>query len=225
MALTLYFHPLASFCQKVLIALYENGTPFDGHIVDLMDVGARSRFLGIWPVGKIPLLRDEASGQTVPETTIIIEYLERHFPGPRPLLPANEAERLDARLWDRVFDLYIQMPLQKIVIDRLRADGEHDARGVEDARATLGTAYDMIERQMAGKSWVIGEDFTMADCAAAPALFYSGIVAPFGEGRPNLAAYFERLLDRPSFKRAIDEAKPYFHMFPFKENMPARFLE
>jgi glutathione S-transferase len=225
MALTLYFHPLASFCHKVLIALYENDTPFKGHIVDLMDEGSSARFLAVWPVGKMPVLRDESTDRTIPETTIIIEYLDQLYPSRRPLLPVGEDARLDARLWDRFFDLYVQVPMQKIVVDRLRAEGEHDPRGVTEARATLRTAYAMLERRMAGKTWAIGEDFTIADCAAAPALFYAGIVEPFAQSHPNVAAYFARLLARPSFKRVIAEARPYFQFFPFKDDMPAHLLE
>lgn len=225
MALTLYFHPLASFCHKVLMALYENATPFSAQVVDLMNPDASARFLDLWPVGKIPVLRDESRGRTVPETTIIIEYLDRHYPGAQPLLPRDETQRLDARLWDRFFDLYVQVPMQKIVVDRLRAAGEHDTRGVADAHASLATAYDMIERQMAGKTWAIAEQLTVADCAAAPALFFAGIVAPFPKTHVNLAAYFERLLVRPSFARALAQARPYFHMFPLKDQMPRRFLD
>ena len=223
MALVLYYHPLASFCHKVLIALYENETPFEGRVVDLMDDAASARFLDLWPVGKIPVLRDESRDQTIPETTIIIEYLEQHYPGPRALLPAGGAERLDVRLWDRFFDLYVQVPMQKIVIDRLRSEGEHDARGVAEAKATLETAYRMIERQMADRTWATGEAFSLADCAAAPALFYADIVAPFSATHPHTAAYFERLVQRASFQRVLAEAQPYFHMFPYKEAMPARF--
>jgi glutathione S-transferase len=225
MTLTLYYHPLASFCHKVLAALYENGTPFAGHIVELMDEGAAARFLAIWPVGKIPVLRDEARDRTVPETSIIIEYLDRHYPGPRPLLPPAEAERLEARLWDRFFDLYVQAPMQRIVLDRLRPEGERDPRGVEDARAALRVAYGMVERQVAGRTWAVGEGFGLADCAAAPALFYAGIVEPFGDAHPHVAAYFERLLARPSFRRVLAEARPYFPNFPFSDRMPPRFLD
>jgi glutathione S-transferase len=224
MALTLFFHPLASFCHKVLIALYENGTPFEGHIVDLMDERASADFLALWPVGKIPVLRDEARNLSVPETTIIIEYLDRHYPGKHALLPKDAGNRLDARLWDRFFDLYVHVPMQKIVTDRLRSDGEHDLRGVADAKATLGTAYDMIEQRMADRIWAIGERFSIADCAAAPALFYAGIVTPFHASHPNIAAYFERLLERPSFERVLAEARPYFNFFPLKDDIPARFL-
>lgn len=224
MALTLYYHPLASFCHKVLIALYENETPFSPQIVDLLDEEVRAKYLEIWPVGKMPVLLDDSSGRAIPETTIVIEYLEQHYPGSQQLLPTTPDERLEARLWDRFFDLYVQTPLQKIVIDRLRKDGEHDPRGVEDAKGMLATAYDTMERQLADKTWAIGETFSIADCAAAPALFYAGIVAPFAETHPNTASYFERLLERPSFQRVLAEAKPYFHMFPFMEKMPARFL-
>ena len=224
MNLVLYFHPLASFCHKVLMALYENETPFTGHIVDLADADSRANFIDVWPLGKFPVLRDETLDRTIPETTIIIEYLDQHYPGARPLLPADETERLDARLWDRFFDLYVQVPMQKIVADRIRPEAEHDPRGVADATATLKTAYDMIDRHMANRTWVVGENLTIADCAAAPALFYAGIVVPFANTQPNVAAYFERLLERPSFKRVLAEARPYFQFFPFKDAMPARFL-
>lgn len=222
MALTLYFHPLASFCHKVLIALYENETPFTGHVVNFADKEAAAAFLELWPVGKIPILRD--GDRAIPETTIIIEHLDRRHPGRRPLLPTEENERLEARLWDRFFDSYVHVPMQQIVADRLRSEGEHDPRGVTNARSTLGTAYGMIERRMADRSWSVGKDFSLADCAATPALFYASIVAPFPNTHTHLAAYFERLMDRPSVKRVIDEARPYFHMFPYKDSMPARFM-
>jgi glutathione S-transferase len=224
MSLTLYYHPLASFCHTVLIALYESGTPFEARIVDLMDDAAAARFLDLWPVGKIPVLRDEARDRTVPETTIIIEYLDEHYPGPRPMLPADVAARLDARLWDRFFDLYVQVPMQKIVTDRLRPDSERDARGVADAEAALKVAYDMLEQHMAERDWAAGDSFGLADCAAAPALFYADIVVPFAATHPKAANYFERLLQRPSVARTFVEAQPYLHMFPLKERIPARFL-
>jgi glutathione S-transferase len=225
MTLALYFHPLASFCHKVLLALYENGTPFTGHVVDLMDADSRARFVALWPLGKMPVLRDERLDRTLPETTIIIEHLDRHYPGPHPLLPEDESERLDARLWDRFFDLHVQAPMQKIVTDRLRPDGEHDPRGVAEARAALGTAYDVIEQRMADRTWAVGERFSIADCAAAPALFYAGIVAPFSDTHPHVAAYFERLARRPSFERVIEGARPYFRLFPFADVIPARFRD
>jgi glutathione S-transferase len=224
MSLTLYFHPLASFCHKVLIALYENGTEFQGEIVDLGNSAARAAHLDVWPVGKIPVLRDERLGRTVPETTIIIEHLDRHYPGARPLLPKDETLRLDARLWDRFFDNYVQGPMQRIVADRLRPDGERDARGVAEARAALAVAYGALERHLEDKAWPAAGAFTLADCAAAPALFYAGIVAPFAASHPRTAAYFERLLERPAFKRVLAEARPWFEFFPYRDAMPARFL-
>lgn len=224
MSLTLYLHPLASFCHKVLIALYENDTPFRAEVVDLSDRSASVGFFDLWPVGKIPVLRDDRLNRTIPESTIIIEYLDRYYPGPCRLLPVDEYQLLDARLWDRFFDLYLQVPMQKIVTDRLRAEGERDPKGVAEARAALETAYDMLERRMTDRLWTIGEEFSIADCAAAPALFYAGIVAPFADTRPHAQAYFKRLLARPSFKRVIVEARPYFQYFPFKDAMPARFM-
>ncbi|HXV32259.1 MAG TPA: glutathione S-transferase family protein [Sinorhizobium sp.] len=224
MALTLYLHPLASFCHKVLIALYEAGTPFEAKTVDLMDPAENARYLEVWPVGKIPVLRDEARGRTVPETSIIIEYLDRHYPGAAPMIPRDEEQALEARLWDRFFDLYVHVPMQKIVTDRLRAPNESDARGVADARAALGIAYDAAERHMEGRTWAAGESLSIADCAAAPALFYAGTVEPFEGTHPNLSAYFERLLGRTSVQRVLAEARPYFDMFPYREAMPPRFL-
>ena len=175
-------------------------------------------------MGKIPVLRDEERNRTIPETTIIIEYLDRHYPGERRLFPGDEALALDARLWDRFIDLYVHEPMQKIVLDHLRPEGERDVRGVADARKTLASAYGMIERRMADRSWLAGNDFTVADCAAAPALFYAATVQPFAQTHPHLAAYFERLVERPSVARTIREAQPYFRYYPFRDEIPARFL-
>jgi glutathione S-transferase len=214
MTLRLYFHPLSSFCQKALIALYENDTPFEPHIVDLGEETSRAAFLKIWPIGKFPVLRDEARGLTVPESTIIIEYLAQHFPGRSALVPADAELARQTRLADRFYDLYVSEPMQKIVGDRLRPADQKDPLGVEQARARLQTAYGIIECEVREKTWAVGEDFTMADCASAPALFYANLVAPFGETHRNTAAYFGRLMERPSFARAVKEAKPYFHFFP-----------
>lgn len=225
MSLKLYFHPLSSFCHKVLIALYENGTPFVARTVDFADPGSSAELFQRWPVGKIPLLIDEAADRVVPETSVIIEYLDRHHPGRAPLLPEAEEARLDARLWDRFFDLYVHMPMQRIVADRIRPEGRGDPFGVEEARTGLRTAYAVAEARLAGRTWAAGESFGLADCAAAPALFYGSIIEPFDPGQQALAAYFERLLARPSVARTIREARPYFPIFPYREAMPARFLE
>jgi len=224
MSLTLYFHPLASFCHKVLLALYENDTPFQSRIVDLADAQSKAELLNHWPVGKIPILYDEARHRTVPETSIIIEYLQQHYPGPVRLLPTDQDALLKARLWDRFFDTYVSVPMQKIVIDRLRPDDQKDPAGVDEARATLNMTYAMIDEQVKESDWAIGNAFSIADCSAAPALFYSSIVQPFGDDRSNLAAYFERLVARPSFARVLKEARPYFPNFPYNEAISARFL-
>ena len=225
MSLTLYQHPLASFCHKVLIALYENDTPFTSSLVDLLDPAEAARFAALWPAGKMPVLTDSARDVVMPETSIIIEYLDRHYPGAVRLIPDDADQALKARLWDRFFDLYIHVPMQKIVTDTLRAEGENDHRGVKDARATLRLAYGMADKHFAENTFAAGDSFSLADCAATPALFYAGIVEPFGEKYPHLSAYFERLLARASVRRVLAEARPYFHMFPYRNLMPARFVE
>lgn len=225
MSLTLYSHPLASFCHKVLIALYENGTPFRAETVDLADPGSAAAHIERWPVGKMPVLFDAAVERVIPETSIIIEYLQEHYPGPVTLLPADPEARLQARLWDRFFDLYVNVPVGKIVIDRIRPEGQSDPYGVAEARRLLDTAYGMIEGQMSAQRWATGDDFTLADCAAAPSLFYAAFVHPFKDGQHQLAGYRDRLLERPSVARVIAEARPYFSMFPYREAMPAHYLD
>jgi len=224
MSLTLYIHPLASFCHKVLIAFYENGTPFRAETVDFNDPGSAQAHLERWPVGKIPVLFDDRTMRVIPETSIIIEYLQENYPGYSVLLPRDAAARLETRLWDRFFDLYVNTPMGKIVTDRIRPEGQSDAYGVAEARATLTTAYAMIEEQVSSQGWAAGDDFTLADCAAAPALFYASIVHPFGDRHPHLAHYLERLLARPSVSQVIAEARPFFSMFPYRDAMPARYL-
>jgi len=222
--LVLHSHPLASFCWKVLIALNEAGTPFEARLLDLADDAARAAHLERWPVGKMPFLIDEARGATVPESSIIVEYLDRYYPGPAPMLPADEEQRLEVRLWDRFFDLYVSTPMQKIVGDRLRAADTTDDFGVIEARVNLDGAYDMLEPHLASRTWAGGEDFSMADCSAAPALFYAECVHPFTPSYPAIGAYFDRLMARPSVMRVLDEAKPYFPFFPFRDAIPTRFL-
>ena len=225
MALTLYTHPLASFCHKVLIGLYENGISFEAKLVDFSAPGSAAAHVERWPVGKIPVLHDDETGRVVPETSIIIEYLQQRHPGPVRLLPGNPDQLLEVRLWDRFYDLYVSVPMQKIVTDRIRPAGANDPHGVAEAHTTLETAYTMIEGQLYGKQWTTGDDFTMADCSALPALFFASVVHPFREDQQQLAAYLERLLLRPSVARVIAEAQPYFKFFPYKEAMPKRFLE
>ncbi len=214
MSLQLYFHPFASFCQKLLIAFYENDIPFDPHVVELGDEKSRTEFEAIWPIGKFPVLRDEAAGRTIPESSIIIEYLAQYYPGGTSLVPVDAELALLTRAWDRFYDNHIQLPMQKIVTDRLRPQGRHDAHGVEESKALLKTAYQVLEQEMENRTWAIGDVFTMADCAAAPALFYANLVLPFDDKHQNVRAYFDRLLERPSFARVVEEAKPYRELFP-----------
>ena len=214
MSLTLHFHPLSSFCQKALIALYENDTTFEPHLVDFFDEKANAAHRKLWPVGKIPVLRDEARDRTVPEASIIIEYLGQHYPGKTQLLPADNDQCRQMRLRDRFFDLYVDVPMQKVVTDRLRPEGKNDSFGVDEAKQLLHTSLGMVDSDMADKCWIMGESFTMADCAAAPALFYANMVVPFRDTHKKAAAYLDRLMERPSFARVLKEAQPYFAMMP-----------
>ena len=214
MSLTLYFHPLASYCHKVLIALYENETPFTPNSVDLGNETERAALLKLWPIGKFPVLRDDAREQTIPESSIIIEYLDRHYPGRTRFIPDDADRAREIRLRDRFYDLYVHEPMQRIVGDRLRPQGMKDPYGVEEAKARLRTSYGMIDQEMATGTWAMGEAFSLADCAAAPALFYANEVMPFGDTHQNVAAYFGRLKARPSYARVLKEAEPYFAMFP-----------
>jgi glutathione S-transferase len=214
MSLKLYYHPLSSFCWKVLIALYENDTPFTPVMVDLGNEAERAGLLKLWPIGKFPVLRDETRDRVIPESSIIIEYLDNHYPGRTRFIPADTDLARPTRLRDRFYDLYVHLPMQKMVGDRLRPPGNNDPYGVEEARARIESCYGMIDKEVATKTWAMGEAFTLADCASAPALFYANMVVPFGDAHQNLVAYLERLKARPSFARVLKEAEPYFAMFP-----------
>jgi glutathione S-transferase len=227
MALTFHFHPLSSFCHKALIALYENATPFESVVVDFGDSASRAAFAALWPVAKIPVLRNAASGDTVAEASIVIEYLDAHYPGRIRFVPADPDRAWQTRLWDRVFDHYIHYPMQQIVGDALRPAGERDARGVAEATARVRQTYAMVEEHLKGRTWVMGEEFTLADCAAAPALFYANTIMPFDPGQGNLRAYQQRLFARPAYARVLREAEPYFSMFPMqpKPRLPQSLAE
>jgi glutathione S-transferase len=212
--LELYFHPFSSFCQKVLVAFYENDTPFEPRIVDLADETSRAHFKKIWPIGKFPVLRDEANDRTIAESSIIIEYVAQHYPGRTELVPRDRTLAWQTRMRDRFYDLYVNVPMQKVVTDRLRPSGKRDPHGVAEAKALLQTAYGMIEQEMGGRTWAMGDAFTIADCAAAPAMYYANLVMPFGAAHENAAAYLRRLMERPSFARAVEEAAPYRGLFP-----------
>jgi len=214
MSLTLHFHPLSSFCHKALIALYENDTPFTPKLVNLQDDAERTAFRALWPIGKFPVLQDAARDRMVPESSIIIEYLDRHYPGKTRFIPEDPDLARQTRLRDRFLDLHIHMQMQKIVGDRLRPADRKDPYGVEQARDLMDRAVGMLEREMGQQTWAMGEAFTMADCAAGPALFYADKVAPLAGKYPNVAAYLSRLTQRPSYARALTEAEPYFQFFP-----------
>ena len=214
MSLTLYYHPLSSFCWKVLIALYENDTPFSPLVVDLGNAESRAAFLKVWPIGKFPVVRDAARDHVVPETSIIIEYLAQHFPGKTQLIPADAVLARQMRMRDRILDLYLHAPMQKVVGDKIRPAGSKDPFGVTQAQETIHISLGMLEQDIGLKTWMMGEAFTMADCAALPALFYVNKLMPFGETHPKTAAYLERLKTRPSVARVLKEAEPYMKMFP-----------
>lgn len=213
MSLILHYHPLSSFCWKALIALYEKDIAFEPNLVNLGDPESRARFAALWPLAKMPVLEDRARGAVVPETSIIIDYLERNYGGLQ-LIPDDPDEAREVRLWDRIFDHYVQHPMQRIVADRLRPAGQRDPHGVGEARAALATGMAVVEKHVAGKTWAVGESFTMADCAAAPALFYANKVMPLVGAYPEALALLERLKTRPSFARVLDEAGPFFQYFP-----------
>ena len=213
MALTLYAHPFSSYCQKVLVALYENDTPFEWRVLTPDDAATDGEFTALWPIRRMPLLRD--GERTVAESSIIIEYLDLHHPGPARLIPAGNGDAmLEVRMLDRFIDNYVHAPLQKIVFDSLRPAADRDPYGVKEARAMLDTAYVWLDRKLASRHWATGGDFSLADCAAAPALFYADWAHPIPPGCANVTAYRQRLLARPSFARAVDEARPYRSYFP-----------
>lgn len=207
--LQLFAHPFSSYCQKVLIALYENDTAFEWRRVDEPDV--MTELASRWPFRRFPILVDIDA--TIVEATIIIEHLGLHHPGPVALLPADPAAALDVRALDRFFDNYVMTPQQKIVFDSLRAPADRDPVGVADARAMLETAYALLDAHLTGREWASG-DFSLADCAAAPALFYADWTHAIPAHLANVHAYRRRLLARPSFARAVDEARPFRAYFP-----------
>ena len=211
MALELLAHPFSSYSQKVLTALYENGIPFEQRVVE-PGTAAMDALTARWPMRRFPVLID--GDRTVIEATCIIEYLGLHHPGPVRLIPEDPDAALDVRFMDRFFDNYISTPQQAIVFDRLRPEGNRDAHGVEQARRVLETAYAWLDGVMADREWATGEAFTLADCGAAPFLFYADWTHRIDGRFANVRAYRKRLLARPSFARAVDEARPYRDYFP-----------
>ncbi len=221
MSLILHTHPLSSCCQKVLVALYETGAPVQLRHLDLADAAERDAHRARWPLGKMPVLEDTVSGHMLPETSIIIEHLVQRHPGPVPLLPSDPKACLQVRLWDRVCDLYVMTPMQAAVAATFTGDAASAARAASVSSAQLESAYGLLERQLAGGSWLAGEDFSLADCAAMPALFYAAAVRPFAHDFPALGAYFARLLQRSSVRRVLKDAKPWLGNFPLLATLPA----
>ena len=207
----LYAHPFSSYCQKVLVALYENGTPFEQRLLAPDQPEAAAEFARLWPIKRMPILVD--GDRAVKESSIIIEYLDLHHPGQVRLVPPDAHQALDVRFLDRFFDLYVMTPMQRIVAEALRPADSPDPFGVAQARELLDRSYAWLEARLADGPWACGEAFTMADCAAAPSLFYADWVHPLRDW-PRLHAYRARLLQRPSFARAVDEARPHRHLFP-----------
>ena len=212
MSILLYAHPFSSYCQKALIALYENDIAFEWRLLTFDDEQVGAEFAALWPLRKMPVLVER--DRTVVETTIIIEYLGIHHPGPVRLIPESAEAALDVRLMDRIFDNYVMTPMQRIVGDFIRSPDERDPRGVKDARQLLENAYGWLDNRMAGREWATAAGFTLADCAAAPALFYADWVHPIATTFDSLRSYRQRLLARPSFARAVDEARPYRELVP-----------
>ena len=211
MSLQLFFHPFSSYSQKALIALYENGTPFIARVLSPEDPATGAEFAARWPIKRFPILVD--GQRTILEASAVIEYLDAAHPGPVRMIPPDPLAAIDVRMMDRVFDNYVSTPQQKLVYDALRAPEARDAQGVAEARAALETAYAWLDARMADREWAAGA-FSLADCAAAPALFYADWSHRIADRFANLLAYRARLLARPSFARAVDAARPFRPYFP-----------
>ena len=206
----LYAHPFSSYCQKVLVALYENATPFDYR--SLEDAQNNAELTALWPMKRFPVLVD--GERTVLEASCIVEYLQLQHPGTVRLIPEDADAALEVRMLDRFFDNYVSTPQQKVVFDRLCEEADRDPHGVRKARAMLETSYAWLDARMATRTWATGDDFSLADCGAAPFLFYADWTHAIDPRFANVHAYRARLLARPSFKRAVDEARPYRAYFP-----------
>ncbi|UIJ45126.1 glutathione S-transferase family protein [Sphingomonas cannabina] len=211
-AIRLYAHPLSSYCHKALTVFYEKGVPFEFVMLDGSEPAA-SAFAALWPIGRFPIIT--VGERMIAEATVIIEYLDVHHPQPARLIPEDPDAAIEVRMLDRFFDNYVMTPQGKVVFDFLR-DGEHDERGVREARAMLDTSYAWLDGWLAGREWAAAGQFSLADCAAAPALLYADWTHPIPERFANLRAYRTRLLARPSYARVLDEARPYRHMFPLR---------
>lgn len=208
--LTLYGHPISSFTWKVLTALYENGTPFEFLTVDQ---NTYADFIAKWPMGKFPVLLDSDRNTMITETAVIVEYLDTYYPGATRFLPKDFDTALEVRRWDRIFD-HLNVTMSKTVVDNIRPDGQRDPYGVDEAKRIMRGIYGVVETQLADREFIVGDSFTLADCAAAPALWYSVRNVPLEGGFPRIASYLDRLKARPSFAQALKQSEPLFHMYP-----------
>ena len=212
MTIEFYGHPFSSYCMKALIALYENGIPFEWRMLSPEHPDNGAEMAARWPIQRFPFIVDGA--EQVMEATSIIEYLAVAHPGPVKLIPADPKAAVKVRMMDRIFDNYVMTPQGRCVFDAIRAPENRDPYGVAEARKLLETSYAWLDKELAGREWAVGNDFTLADCAAAPSLFYADWTHAIPERFTTLIAYRKRLLSRPSFARAIDEARPYRSFFP-----------
>lgn len=207
----LYGHPFSSFTWKPLIALYERDVPFTFRMVSPDEPDNQRRIASLSPSGQFPALVD--GEQEITQSNAIIDYLDRFGSAP-PMVPTDGDAAIEARMLADIFDDYVNVPMQRIVAEAFRGESEKDPRGVADARSVLSRTYKWLERRIGGRTWGTGDRFTIADCAAAPALFYADWVEPIPDALPALRAYRQRLLDRPSVARVVDEARPYRGFFP-----------
>jgi len=212
MTLQLFAHPFSSYCQKALIAFYENDIPFDFRMLSSDEPANGEEFAGLWPIKRFPILVD--GDRTILEATSIIEHLQVRRPGPVRLIPDAPDLAVEVRMLDRVFDNYVMTPQGKCVFDSIRPEADRDPYGVREAHAMLDTIYAWLDQRMAGRQWAVGEAFSLADCAAASSLFYADWTYAIPPALKNLHAYRARLLARPSFARAVDGGRPYRHFFP-----------
>jgi len=208
----LYYHPISSYSQKAVMAFHEKGATFKPMLINIMDPQAKAEYRKVHPLAKLPLLVDEKADRVVPESSIIIEYIDRHCPGGTKLIPDDPDLARQVRFKDRMMDLYVNDSMGKIFFDGMRPEGKRDPHGVAQAKATLDSVFELVDRDMATKTWAMGDTFSMADCAAAPALAYCRMVHPFDKHK-NLSAYAARLMERPSFMKIHDEAKPFLAAF------------
>jgi glutathione S-transferase len=212
MALQLYFHPFSAYCQKVLISLYDNGTPFERNVLEGPGSPADQRLAELWPIKRWPVLLD--GDRAVPEATCIVEYLDLYHPGPVRMIPEDPKAALETRFMDRFFDNYIGGPILQIVFNELRPQEARDPHGVKQSRELMDTAYAWLDKTMANREWAAGSRYTLADCSAAPFLFYADWTHRIPQRYANVHAYRRRLLAYPSFARIVDEARPYRDLFP-----------